>query len=134
MLQHLISLTRVQKATNDERKKQMQKKIKGGDEVLNWDETGFYKNYVANKANSKIPSVAYTKEENQITLETARGNNSFSGILGKESVLMECDDQKNSELLMKIIQGEQLKFLITDRNGGQGIHSLFFNNGDFSWL
>lgn len=110
----------------------MQKKIKGGDEVLNWDETGFYKNYVANKANSKIPSVAYTKEENQITLETARGNNSFSGILGKESVLMECDDQKNSELLMKIIQGEQLKFLVTDRNGGQGIHSLFFNNGDFT--
>ena len=108
------------------------KKIKGGDEVLNWDETGFYKNYVANKANSKIPSVAYTKEENQITLETARGNNSFSGILGKESVLMECDDQQNSELLMKIIQGEQLKFLVTDRNGGQGIHSLFFNNGDFT--
>lgn len=100
----------------------MQKKIKGGDEVLNWGETGFYKSHVANKANSKIPSVAYTKEENQITLETARGNNSFSGILADDSVLVECDDQQNSELLLKIIQGEHLNFLVTDRSGGKGIH------------
>ena len=92
--------------------------------MLNWDETGFYKGFIPNKANTKQPSGAYKNtNENYVTLETAKGHNSYSGILEKESVLMECDDQQNSELLMKIIQGEQLKFLVTDRNGGQGIEN-----------
>lgn len=110
----------------------MQKKIKGGDMVFDWEKAGFHKGCIPNKSNSKVPSVPYTKEENYINLQTARGHNSFSGILGNGSVLMECDDRKNSELLLKIIEGEQLKFLVTDREGGQGIHSLFFDNGDFT--
>lgn len=110
----------------------MQKKIKGGDMVFDWEKAGFHRGYIPNKSNSKVPSVPYTKEENYINLQTARGHNSFSGILGNSSVLMECDDRKNSELLLKIIEGEQLKFLVTDREGGQGIHSLFFDNGDFT--
>lgn len=100
--------------------------------VFDWEKAGFYKGCIPNKSNSKAPSVPYTKEENYINLQTARGHNSFSGILGNGSVLMECDDRKNSELLLKIIEGEQLKFLVTDREGGQGIHSLFFDNGDFT--
>lgn len=107
-------------------------KIKGGDMVFDWEKAGFHKGCIPNKSNSKVPSVPYTKEENYINLQTARGHNSFSGILGNGSVLMECDDRKNSELLLKIIEGEQLKFLVTDREGGQGIHSLFFDNGDFT--
>ncbi len=39
--------------------------------------------------------------------------------------------RQNSELLLKIIQGEHLKLLVTVRNGSKNIHSLFFNNGDF---
>lgn len=100
--------------------------------VFDWEKAGFHKGCIPNKSNSKVPSVPYTKEENYINLQTARGHNSFSGILGNGSVLMECDDRKNSELLLKIIEGEQLKFLVTDREGGQGIHSLFFDNGDFT--
>ena len=110
----------------------MAKQHKGCSELFDWEKSGFYKGYVANKANSKVPSVAYTKEENHIDLETARGNNSFSGILDKNTVLMECDDKQNSDILMKIVQGEHLKILVTDRKGGQGLHSLFFNNGDFT--
>lgn len=100
--------------------------------MFDWEKAGFHKSCIPNKSNSKVPSVPYTKEENYINLQTARGHNSFSGILGNGSVLMECDDRKNSELLLKIIEGEQLKFLVTDREGGQGIHSLFFDNGDFT--
>lgn len=100
--------------------------------MFDWEKAGFHKGCIPNKSNSKVPSVPYTKEENYINLQTARGHNSFSGILGNGSVLMECDDRKNSELLLKIIEGEQLKFLVTDREGGQGIHSLFFDNGDFT--
>lgn len=100
--------------------------------MFDWAETGFYKGFVPNKANSKEPIVSYTKEENHIDLKTAEGHNSFSGILDDGSVLMECDDRKNSDLLLKIIEGEQLHFLVTNREGGQGIHSLFFDNGDFT--
>ncbi|MBR1372843.1 DNA primase [bacterium] len=110
----------------------MTKTNKGGEGVFDWEETGFYKGYVPNKANSKQPGVSYTKEENHIDLKTAEGHNSFSGILDDGSVLMECDDRKNSDLLLKIIEGEQLHFLITNRKGGQGIHSLFIDNGDFT--
>lgn len=133
-LQLLISLTRVQKATkNQERKIENAKKIKGGDEVFDWEGTKLYKGFVPNKADHpKEPAVSYTKEENHIDLKTAEGHNSFSGVLADNAALVESDDSKNSELLLKIIEGEQLNCLVTNREGGKGFHSLFFNNDDFT--
>lgn len=64
----------------------MQKKIKGGDEVLNWGETGFYKSHVANKANSKIPSVAY-------------GSNSYA-----PCILRRCDKRNQNGNLLSVIR------------------------------
>lgn len=98
--------------------------------MFDWDETGFYSGYAPLKSNSdkKEPIISYTKES--VELQTARGHQSYSGILAYDAALYDADDSQNSELLLKIIKGEQLKCLVSDREGGQGIHSLFFDNGE----
>lgn len=98
--------------------------------MFNWDETGFYRGCTPLKTNSdkKEPIIPYTKES--VELQTARGYQSYSGILAYDTALYDADDSQNSELLLKIIKGEELKCLVSDREGGQGIHSLFFYNGE----
>lgn len=110
----------------------MQKKIKGGDEMFDHNETGFYDGFVPLKNNTdkKEPAVAYTDKANRIDLQTARGYKSYSGVLSKDAVLIEYDDKQNSDIALNIIQGEKLNCLVSNREGGQGYHSLLFNDGE----
>lgn len=98
--------------------------------MFDWDRTGFYRGYAPLKSNSdkKEPIISYTKEN--IELQTARGHQSYSGILADDTALFDTDDSQNSELILKIIKGEQLKCLVSDREGGQGLHSSLFDNGE----
>ncbi|HHZ05795.1 MAG TPA: DNA primase [Clostridiales bacterium] len=102
--------------------------------MFDHSETGFYDDFVPLKNNTdkKEPAVAYTEKANRIDLQTARGYRSYSGVLSKDAVLIEADDQQNSELLFKVVQGEKLCCIISNREGGQGLHSLFFNNGEIA--
>lgn len=101
---------------------------------FDWASTGFYVGFVPlkNGTNKKEPTVAYTNKENHIDLQTAQGHKSFSAVLAKNAVLIECDDKENSDFLFRIIKGEGLGCLVSDREGGQGLHSLFYNNGEMS--
>ena len=96
-------------------------------QLFDWDGTGFYRGYAPLKSNSdkKEPIIPYTKES--IEQQTARGHQSYSGILADDTALFDTDDSQNSELILKIIKGEQLKCLVSDREGGQGLHSSFFD-------
>ncbi|QNO15317.1 primase C-terminal domain-containing protein [Alkalicella caledoniensis] len=96
--------------------------------MFEWDKTGFFKGFVPNKTkkgSEKEPAVAYTKEENHITLEAARTHKSFSGVLADDAALIEFDDQEQGEIFLNIIKGLKIPCLVSDREGGQGHHFLF---------
>ena len=73
------------------------------------------------KEGQKATKLAYTKPENQWPYENCDTYKGVSAILAPDAVLLDADDQDNSELLLKVIQGEGLKCRVTDRDGGRGI-------------
>lgn len=77
----------------------------------------------------KMPLKPYKdKPENLLTLEEVRANVAdFAGILQSNAVLLDADAEPHSENLLKVIQGENLPCLVTDRKGGRGNHALFFD-------
>ena len=79
------------------------------------------------KEGQKATKLAYTKPENQWPYENCDTYKGVSAILAPDAVLLDADDQDNSELLLKVIQGEGLKCRVTDREGGRGIHANFLD-------
>ena len=79
------------------------------------------------KEGQKATKLAYTKPENQWPYENCDTYKGVSAILAPDAVLLDADDQDNSELLLKVIQGEGLKCRVTDRDGGRGIHADFLD-------
>ena len=79
------------------------------------------------KEGQKATKLAYTKPENQWPYENCDTYKGVSAILAPDAVLLDADDQDNSELLLKVIQGEGLKCRVTDRDGGRGIHANFLD-------
>ena len=73
--------------------------------IRDFDKIGLYKGFVKNQKGRKFP-----------------GRNPDN------VVLMDADEQPHSDILKKIIEGEQLGAYITDRDGGRGIHALMFNS------
>lgn len=95
------------------------------------NDSGFYKGYVPgknSKGKEKEAMVAYTKEENLLTLEQCRPYDNILGVLDHQSTLLDADEELHSTNLMEIIQGEELHCMVTTREGGRGIHALFINN------
>lgn len=94
---------------------------------MDWEATGFYEGFVPNKTikdREKEPAVAYTKRENHIPLAVARTFSSYSGVLGKNTALIELDDREQGEMLLKIIKDLEVPCLVSDRDNGRGYHIL----------
>ena len=92
--------------------------------IRDFDETGLYKGFVKNQKGKKFPG----RNPEVLPLGEAAKYDSFSGLMKDNVVLMDADEQPHSDILKKIIEGEQLGAYITDRDGGRGIHALMFNS------
>lgn len=79
------------------------------------------------KDGTKAPKLSYTRSENQWPYENCDSYQGVSAILAPDAVLLDADDQANGDLLLKVIQGENLKCRVTDRAGGRGIHANFLD-------
>lgn len=97
---------------------------------VDWNKSGFFKAYTPTKKGSKEPMLAYTKAENQFSLEQCDPYPGVLGLLADDAVLLDADEEIHSSNLTKIIQGEKLQCMITNREGGRGIHALFKDNQD----
>lgn len=92
--------------------------------IRDFDEIGLYKGFVKNQKGKKFPG----RNPEVLSLEEAAKYDNFSGLMKDNVVLMDADEQPHSDILKKIIEGEQLGAYITDRDGGRGIHALMFNS------
>lgn len=91
----------------------------------------FYKGYVPGKqgkGHEKEPCVAYTKPENHMTWEQCSIYPNVLGILADDVILLDADSEPHSSNLIKIIDGEKLGCMVTNREAGRGIHALLLND------
>lgn len=88
----------------------------------------FYKAFVRNAKGSKGPCVGFTKAEEQGALISVQKRNSFSGVLSENAVMIDFDSREQSDIFTQIIKGEHASCLITDRDGGKGVHALFVDS------
>jgi putative DNA primase/helicase len=95
--------------------------------MVDWEKCGLFKAFTPAKDGTKKPLLAYTKEENQWSLEKCMPYDGFIGLLSPDAVMLDADEQLHSDNLLSIIQGEKLSCLVTQREGGRGLHALFHN-------
>jgi putative DNA primase/helicase len=98
--------------------------------AFDWNETGFYKAYLQmqNVSDKKAPNGEYTKtNKNHCELSQVQSLDKYLGILNKNVVLLDADDEINSIILLNLIQGEKLNCMITERESGRGNHALFLD-------
>lgn len=100
--------------------------------MIDWNNSPFWKTYTPlndklTKDGKKAPLLAYTKQENQWSYDECAEYQSVSAILAPDAVLLDADDPANSDLLLKVIQHEKLACLVTEREGGRGIHVNFLD-------
>ncbi len=95
--------------------------------MVEWEKCGLFKAFTPAKDGTKEPLLAYTKEENQWSLEKCVPYDGFIGLLSHDAVMLDADEQLHSDNLLSIIQGEKLSCLVTQREGGRGLHALFHN-------
>jgi phage/plasmid primase, P4 family, C-terminal domain len=101
--------------------------------VSNWETTGFYKSFIqmTNSPDKKEPNGEYTKTtKNHCELNQVQKLSRFMGILDNQSVLVEADEKIHSDNLLKVIQGENLNCMVTTREGGRGIHTLWLDGNE----
>lgn len=95
--------------------------------MIDWEKSGLFKAFAPTIPGTKQAAVGYTKEENWYSLQEMQTKNGFLGLLADDAIMLDADTEENSEALMKIIQGEKLSCMVTQRENGRGIHALFFN-------
>jgi len=104
--------------------------LKGMNRLNDWEKTGFYSAFLQMKPGDiKAPIGQYTKDNrNHLSLEQVQRLPRYLGILAPNVVLLDADDDVQSENLLKLIQGENLPCMVTQREGGRGIHALFIDD------
>lgn len=75
------------------------------------------------KDGKKAPLLHFTKAEGQLSYDQCKSFNGISAVLAPDSVLLDADDEHNGSILSTAIQGEKLNCMLTDRDGGRGIHA-----------
>lgn len=63
------------------------------------------------------------------SLEDVQGYTEYAGILAPKTVLIDVDDEVQSEKLLKIVKAKNIKCLV--RKTTRGMHFFFANNGNF---
>lgn len=89
----------------------------------------FFKGYVATK-NKKCLMKFKNKNSNELlTLEEAKKLEEYAGILDKDTILIDVDDEVQSEILMNIVEDLQLACRVYKST--RGMHFLFKNNDNY---
>lgn len=93
--------------------------------MISIDETeGIYKACKKNAKGQKYPSPSAVLEP----IQNIKNHNSVSGALHSNIVVFDADEQPYSDIFLEIIKGEDLHALVTDRQGGRGIHVSMINS------
>lgn len=100
--------------------------------MTDWESMGLYTAFLQMKSgDSKSPLGQYTKtNENHCSLDQVQKLKRFMGILAPNVVLLDADEEPHSSNLLKLIQGENIPCLVTQRKGGRGIHVLVIDNDE----
>ena len=61
--------------------------------------------------------------------DDVKDKDSYAGLLSKEAVLLDFDDERSAEKALKIIIGEELNALVYKTT--RGIHAIFKNTSEF---
>lgn len=87
------------------------------------DKSVIYKGYI--ETNGKVPIKKYKDIKNyeEYGLETVSSAQSYAGIIGEEYMILDFDDERDAEIALKIILGEELKTLVYKTT--RGIHAVF---------
>lgn len=93
-------------------------------EVIDFDETGFYKGFVKNQKGKKFPG----RNPQLLSLLEVDAFDSFSGMMHPNVVLIDADEEPHNEILQNIIKGEELACYMTNRESGRGVHALMINS------
>lgn len=84
-----------------------------------------FKGYV--KTKNKKCTQKFANGEKLLTLVEAQKCDEYAGILGEETILIDIDDQEQSEILMNIVEEKQLNCRVYQTTRGR--HFLFKNKG-----
>lgn len=84
-----------------------------------------FRGYVATKNKKCLQKFA--NGEKLLTLEEAQKYDEYAGILAEETILIDIDDQEQSEILMQIVEEKQLNCRVYQTTRGR--HFLFKNKG-----
>lgn len=84
----------------------------------------FFRGYVITKDKKCIEK--FKNVENLHTLEEVKNLREYAGILAADSILVDVDDMKQSNLLLNIVKREQLKCRVLQSR--KGMHFLFKNS------
>lgn len=84
-----------------------------------------FKAYIITR--DKIPVAKYRDPINQYTHEQVKAMPEYSGLLGKNTVLVDIDEPEEGDILLNIIKSEGLKCRVHRTNRG-GIHAFFIGH------
>lgn len=84
-----------------------------------------FRGYVVTKSKKCLQKFA--NGEKLLTLEEAQKYDEYAGILAEETILIDIDDQEQSEILMQIVEEKQLNCRVYQTTRGR--HFLFKNKG-----
>lgn len=90
-----------------------------------------YKGYVLTR--NKMPMSKITDASTHLTYQEIQNQNpkEYAGILGEETVLIDFDDEKMSEMALKIIKDNDIKCKVLKTT--RGIHCLFKIDNNFTY-
>lgn len=86
--------------------------------------SSFYNGYILTRG--KKPLMSF-KDAELLTLEEVQNFPSYAGVLSNDTVLIDIDDQEQSDILFNIVKDKQLKCKVIATSRGK--HFLFWNNG-----
>lgn len=86
----------------------------------------FFKGYVETKGKKSVETFKNKKAEDFKTYEDVKNLNSFAGVLGDNTILIDIDDTEQSEKLLEIVKSKNLKCRVYQTT--RGMHFLFKNS------